>query len=97
MHPDYRGRGVGTLLTRPGLEVADQLGVPVYLEATGRAVKLYQKLGFEKQNQGVILSPEIVGDSQQLEAPVMIRMPIMRDGTSDLSVEDWTRSQITNQ
>lgn len=97
MHPDYQRRGIGTLLTRPGLEVADQLGVPVYLEATDRAVQLYRKLGFEKQDQGVILSPEIVGGPQQLEAPVMIRMPVMRDGISELSVQDWTHSQSTNQ
>lgn len=78
MHPDYRRKGVGTLLTRPGLNVADQLHIPVYLEATDRAVDLYQKLGFEKLDHGVVLSSEVVGGSHALEAPVMIRAPLSK-------------------
>lgn len=78
MHPDYRRKGVGTLLTRSGLDIADQLDVSVYLEATDRAVDLYQKLGFEKLDRGVVLSSEVVGSSQPLEAPVMIRPPVSK-------------------
>lgn len=69
MHPDYQRKGIGTLLTKPGLGVAEQLKVPVYLEGTGRAVKMYQNLGFEKLSPGVTLASEIVGTTHGQNAP----------------------------
>ncbi|KAL2266203.1 hypothetical protein VTJ83DRAFT_5555 [Remersonia thermophila] len=44
--PLYQGRGAGSLLTRRVLDMAAAEGVPVYLESTEVAVKLYERLGF---------------------------------------------------
>lgn len=46
-HPDYRGRGAGTLALNWGLQKADELGVPTYLEATDKGRPLYLKHGFK--------------------------------------------------
>ncbi|KAI7715111.1 hypothetical protein KC353_g6337, partial [Hortaea werneckii] len=46
-HPQYRGRGAGSMMINWGLERADQDNVEAYLEASPEAVSLYEKLGFE--------------------------------------------------
>jgi ribosomal protein S18 acetylase RimI-like enzyme len=46
--PEYRGRGIGTALLRELLGEGRRSGTPVTIDAlrTGRAVSLYQRLGF---------------------------------------------------
>ncbi|RMX77828.1 hypothetical protein D0869_09574 [Hortaea werneckii] len=46
-HPQYQGRGAGSMMINWGLERADQDNVEAYLEASPEAVSLYEKLGFE--------------------------------------------------
>lgn len=86
MLPEFQKRGIGALLTQPGVEVAEQMSVPVYLEATDRAVRLYEKLGFEKLEQGVALSADIVGSGEPAEAPVMVKMP-----SGGLTFDAWIK------
>jgi GNAT superfamily N-acetyltransferase len=45
-HPEYHGRGAGTMLTEWGLARAKSENIPVYLDSTVPASKMYQKLGF---------------------------------------------------
>jgi GNAT superfamily N-acetyltransferase len=45
-HPDYQGRGAGTILTEWGLIKAESENIPIYLDSTIPASKVYQKLGF---------------------------------------------------
>lgn len=49
--PEYRRRGVGTRLLRWGLEIADQLGLETFLEATEIGRPLYAKNGFTVLNE----------------------------------------------
>ncbi|KAK4195224.1 hypothetical protein QBC40DRAFT_186336 [Triangularia verruculosa] len=44
--PQHQGRGIGTLLTRRVLEMAERDHLPVYLESTDVAVSIYERLGF---------------------------------------------------
>ncbi|KIW25934.1 uncharacterized protein PV07_09068 [Cladophialophora immunda] len=44
--PKYQGRGAGGMLIRWGLDVADELHLPAYLESSPAAHNLYQKFGF---------------------------------------------------
>ncbi|KAK3292699.1 uncharacterized protein B0H64DRAFT_329042 [Chaetomium fimeti] len=44
--PAYQGQGAGSLLTRKVLGLAAADGLPVYIESTGVAVSMYQRLGF---------------------------------------------------
>ncbi|KAL4899008.1 hypothetical protein BDW74DRAFT_171843 [Aspergillus multicolor] len=46
-HPDYQGAGVGSALVQWGVDVADRLGMGVYLEATEVGRPLYEQFGFE--------------------------------------------------
>jgi GNAT superfamily N-acetyltransferase len=47
VRPERTGRGVGGALLRPGLEHADRLGLPAYLESSNpRNVSLYERHGF---------------------------------------------------
>jgi len=72
------------------MEVADQLRVPLYLEATDRAVKLYGNLGFEKLSRGVVLNPEVVKGPEALEAPIMVKMP---SSFGTIHFEQWTQGK----
>lgn len=48
VRPERQGRGLGSDLLRPGLEAADRLGLPAYLESSNvRNVPLYERHGFE--------------------------------------------------
>jgi GNAT superfamily N-acetyltransferase len=44
--PDYERRGVGSLMTKWGLERADQMRVPSFTEASLRGTPVYARLGF---------------------------------------------------
>lgn len=46
VHPDYQGQGAGTLLAEAVLSRAQARSVPVYLESTPEAVRIYERLGF---------------------------------------------------
>lgn len=46
-HPEHQGRGAGKRLVQWGVQLADQLGLPMYLEASKEGWPLYQKFGFE--------------------------------------------------
>jgi ribosomal protein S18 acetylase RimI-like enzyme len=46
--PEWQGRGLGTALMQPALEILDAAGTPAYLESsTPRSRALYQRNGFE--------------------------------------------------
>ncbi|OAL23737.1 hypothetical protein AYO20_10883 [Fonsecaea nubica] len=44
--PKYQGRGAGGKLIQWGLDIADELHLPTYLESSPAAHGLYQKFGF---------------------------------------------------
>ena len=45
--PAHQRRGAGTQLVKWGAAVADQHGLPSYLEASPAGYQLYRKFGFE--------------------------------------------------
>jgi GNAT superfamily N-acetyltransferase len=50
-HPDHHRRGAGRMLMQWGLNKADELGLPGYLEGSAAGVGLYAKVGFEPVRQ----------------------------------------------
>jgi len=44
--PKYQGQGAGSMLIKWGLDIADELHVPAYLESSRVGHKLYGKFGF---------------------------------------------------
>jgi len=50
-HPKHRRRGVGKLLMEWGIQKADELGLPSYIEATDIGLKLYEAHGFKVEGE----------------------------------------------
>lgn len=46
-HPEYRGKGVASLVMKWGLEHADERGMESYIEATDLGKPVYEKFGFK--------------------------------------------------
>ncbi|KAH9864442.1 hypothetical protein J1614_010376 [Plenodomus biglobosus] len=45
VHPNYQRRGIGELLFKYGIGVAEQTQLPVYVESSKEAQRLYEKMG----------------------------------------------------
>lgn len=88
VNPKYQGKGIGTRLTQWGVDVAEQLNVPVYLEATDKSVGVYRRLGFRVLERAVRIKAELMDAEQDADAPLMARMPPC---AGDVSFEDWVR------
>ncbi|KAF9894808.1 hypothetical protein FE257_004429 [Aspergillus nanangensis] len=58
--PDHRRRGAATLLLRWGCDMADQAGMPIYLDATESGAPVYQKHDFVIQPVSIPLPGDIV-------------------------------------
>ncbi|KAJ5532622.1 hypothetical protein N7494_009174 [Penicillium frequentans] len=54
--PAYRGRGAAAMLIQWGCELADQEGVPVYLDAHIDAAPMYRRFGFNDREDKVVTS-----------------------------------------
>ncbi|KAJ6024371.1 acyl-CoA N-acyltransferase [Penicillium herquei] len=58
-HPQYQGRGAGSLLIRYGLNKADETQTEVYLESSPMAISLYKKFGFQEKARAEITVGDI--------------------------------------
>ncbi|KAH8677927.1 acyl-CoA N-acyltransferase [Xylariales sp. PMI_506] len=86
-HPDYRRKGIGRMLVQWGIDIAEQLGLPIYVESTTTAVPLFESTGFKiLEGEAVVHKASATGDSEDIEVPLMVRMPTKANG---LSFEDW--------
>lgn len=74
VEPERQGAGLGTALMRPALQLADNAGVPAYVEtATGRNVLLYERVGFDVVEELTLPGTDIHGW-------LMLRQPLQVDG-----------------
>ncbi|KAK8086602.1 Ribosomal protein S18 acetylase RimI [Apiospora phragmitis] len=85
VQPGYQRKGVGTLLLNWGIDLADRLDVPIYLESTITARHFYKRFGFDIP-EFVIHKAEVIGDDRDDIVPIMVRMPKNHEG---LSVGEW--------
>lgn len=88
VHPDHQRRGIGKLLMQWGIDVAERMDVPVYLEATYEGQPLYKKCGFETLPEGVPLKAELTGLKDDVVAPLMAKMP-----KGGVSFEEWSKGE----
>ena len=87
VHPKHQRRGIGRLLVQWGIDVAEQLDLPIYLEATFEGMLLYEHVGFKKLTQEkVTLSESVTGIPGGADVPLMVKMPSACNG---LSFEEW--------
>ncbi|KAK4611505.1 hypothetical protein CLAFUW4_13508 [Fulvia fulva] len=59
---DFQRQGAGTVLVQQGLALAEQLGLPGYVEASTVGYHLYSKLGFEQVDTATIKAADWDGD-----------------------------------
>lgn len=50
-HPDYQGRGAGSMIVKYGCDLADQDGVSAYVDASKEGLVLYKRYGFVDHGQ----------------------------------------------
>ncbi|KAI1505522.1 acyl-CoA N-acyltransferase [Biscogniauxia marginata] len=51
VRPDYRGRGIGTMLVESGISQAERMGVNIFVIAYKAALGVYLRLGFKLLDQ----------------------------------------------
>ncbi|KAI4860778.1 acyl-CoA N-acyltransferase [Hypoxylon rubiginosum] len=86
VHPDHQRRGVGRLLMQWGINVAEKLGVPMYLESSEPGLRLYESMGFERLKHVRLVHKEETTGRPDAEVPLMVRMPSVAKG---LSFKEW--------
>ncbi|RYO81791.1 hypothetical protein DL766_004652 [Monosporascus sp. MC13-8B] len=87
-HVYHRRRGAGRLLAQWGIDIAEQLKLPIYLEATFEGVPLYDSVGFKRvSHEKVVLPEEVTGHPGDVEVPLMIKMP---SAAKDVDFETWS-------
>lgn len=88
MDPKYQGRGAGAHLVRWGSQLAEDSGIPLYLEASPSTWKLYEKLGYERLPEKVVHKAETLGTQTDIEVPLMVKWPrSQQQGTKHPSAE----------
>lgn len=68
VHPDFQRRGVGELIFKFDMAIAQQAGLPMYIESSKEGTRLYEKMGCKR------LEEKLVDENGQ-EAPLFVWMP----------------------
>ena len=71
-HPDHQRRGAGALLVKYGVDVADEMGLVAYLEASTAGKPLYERWGFKEVDRRVFELEKYGGQGTDINT-VMIR------------------------
>ncbi|KAF2193543.1 hypothetical protein K469DRAFT_745115 [Zopfia rhizophila CBS 207.26] len=75
-HPQYQRRGIGSLLTQAGIQIAQQSQLPIYLESTKSGQPLYAKLGFKLLKETIVHEKGALGEgSEEERVPLMVWEP----------------------
>ncbi|KAI1330764.1 acyl-CoA N-acyltransferase [Xylariaceae sp. FL0255] len=83
VYPNHQRRGAGRLLLQWGIDLAEKLGLPIYLESTVPGYPLYSSLGFERlTHTRVIHKAEVTGMPEDVDVPLMVKMPSQAKGAS---------------
>lgn len=86
-HPKYQRKGIGRLLVQWGIDVAESLGLPVYLESTQGGLPLYEAVGFEKlTHETLVHRASDTGDSEDIEMSLMVKLPTKAKG---IAFKEW--------
>ncbi|KAI2632572.1 acyl-CoA N-acyltransferase [Hypomontagnella submonticulosa] len=87
VHPDHQKRGAGRLLMQWGIDIAEKLELPLYLETSEDVAPFYEKMGCERLTDvKVIQTAEVTGAPGDVEVPLLVKMPSKAKG---LSFQDW--------
>ncbi|EXJ78795.1 hypothetical protein A1O1_09197 [Capronia coronata CBS 617.96] len=84
--PESQGKKAGMALILWAIELADRSDLPVYIESSPSTWKLYTRVGFEVINEKLVHSKELLGTEEDIEVPLMVRMPSSANG---MSFDEW--------
>ncbi|PSK56908.1 hypothetical protein B9Z65_6532 [Elsinoe australis] len=74
-HPDHQRKGAGKVMMRWGLKKADELGVPMYLEASAAGQHLYEQSGFVVKGDLGYDTTKYEGVTDDFQNLAMVREP----------------------
>lgn len=77
---------MGKKLVQWGLDKSEELKVPIYLESTKEGRPLYERTGFQTLPEGVVFTPEVTLLKEDVQAPLMVKMPASAGG---MTFEQW--------
>ena len=79
--PEHQGKKLCSLLMRAVSAVADEHGLPCYLETSGeRNAQIYERFGYEKVERVTVLDPKKKRDAPAYDDfYAMVRPPVRRD------------------
>lgn len=87
MSPEHQRRGIGRLLTDWGITLSESLSLPIYLESSPAAVRLYEATGFEElEEERIVHTKEETGEDEEVLVPIMVRVP---EGWKNTSAREW--------
>lgn len=69
-----------------GINLAEQLNLPIYLESSRPGLGLYEAVGFERLTHVSLVHREEVTGLPDEEIPLLVKMPSAAKG---LSFKDW--------
>lgn len=69
-----------------GIELSNETGLPIYIEASPSTYLLYRRMGFEILPEKVIHKGEVIGTPNDIEVPLMAYMPACAKG---LTFAEW--------
>ncbi|KAI2630705.1 acyl-CoA N-acyltransferase [Hypoxylon sp. NC1633] len=82
VHPDQQRRGIGRLLMQSGINIAEQLQVPIYTESSDVGLPLYESVGFERLTHVRLVHKEEVTGRPDTEVPLVVKMPSTAKGVT---------------
>ncbi|KAF1941351.1 hypothetical protein EJ02DRAFT_404854 [Clathrospora elynae] len=82
VHPYFQQKGVGEMLFRFGMGIAQQTRLPIYIESSKEAVRLYEKMGCRRLKERVVhTSEEPNGAKEDQEVALFVWISEGGDGT----------------
>ncbi|KAI1844477.1 hypothetical protein JX265_010028 [Neoarthrinium moseri] len=83
VHPSYQRRGAARALIEWGIDLCDRSNLPIYLESSPTTMPLYKKMGFVTLKEKIVHKKEVLGTDEDIEVPLMVRMPSYANMTFD--------------
>ncbi|KAL2018069.1 hypothetical protein VTK56DRAFT_1301 [Thermocarpiscus australiensis] len=71
--PGHQGKGAGAAMALFGIDLCNRTGLPLYFEASPTSVGLYEKMGYERLKETIVLQAELLGTEEDVSVPLMIR------------------------
>ena len=86
VEPKHQGRKAGAAVIEWGTDLCERTNLPLYFESSPSTVALYEKWGYQRLNEKIVHSAEVLGTETDIEVPLMVRMP---SGAGGIDFYDW--------